>query len=288
MKKSAFSLIELAVVLVVIAALIVGVMSAKSLITMAHFTKARSQMAEAQITTIPCLMAWYETAAKDSFKEGEVLNNSSITQWRDISSQTSIANLKNLLTPSGSVLYKVKGINDLPAAYFDGTSYMNLGNFYQGDYSQYTAFVVFKPLTTVNSTPQTLLDSSPSSLSDSAIAIKNNAISLNAGSSAETSTASNAADIKMGGAYIMVTYLDNTHSRVYINDTITMVGNAEIIAGSNPIHGLTIGVSRALNNGFNGLVSEVILFSCPIKSKERGEVMRYLSNKYAIKVNGLN
>ncbi len=265
----------------------VGVISAKSMITVARLSKARSYMADSQISSIPCLLAWYETSSKDSLKESEVIDGANVTEWRDISSSTSIANLKNLLTTSGTISYKIKGINELPALYFDGSSHFSLNNFYQGGYSQYTAIVVFKPTATVDSTAQTLLDSSPSS-SSSSIAIKNDSINLNAGFNVDTSTATNAADIKMGGSYIMVTYLDNTNSKVYLNDNATPVGNAVVTTGSNSMHGLTIGASTSLNNGFTGLISEIILFSCPLKSKERGGVMQYLSNKYAIRVIGLN
>lgn len=118
--NSAFSLVELSIVILVIGILIVGVISGGNMITKYRILNARTLTQTSQIASITGLYAWYETSSEDSFDSAVVDNNDSVTTWHDMNPQ----NTTKLDLTQGSVsfkpTYKLKSLNDIPTVYFDG------------------------------------------------------------------------------------------------------------------------------------------------------------------------
>lgn len=286
-RKQAFTLTELAVVLSVILILITGVISAGSITQVARVIGARTITAKSVVPQINGLLAWYETSSDNSLLASQKSDDAQITTWYDIS-PSSIVNQRNYLNKgaTSNTLYREDGINSIPSLEFDGTSAakMTLSSFYQGTYPQNTIFIVFRPMS--DSMPQTLLDSY-STGSTTSVSIAINSISLNAGSSATTSTGSNAPSIYYNGNYIMAVYFNGSSSQVFVNNSESPAGAATISAGTNKITGLTIGTDKSGNGGFKGLISEIVVYNRALKLQERRDVFRYLSDKYRISVSGI-
>ena len=285
--KLAFSLVELAVVVLIIGLITTGIIKGTSIIKSARLSSARALTTKSNIATISGMVAWYETSLNNSLKPSETSDNSKITEWRDIS-PGSIAAQKNKLTrtASSSVTYKADGVNNLPSIKFISSGNLTLSAFYQGNLGQATIFVVARPTTAV-STAVTLLDSY-SSASTSAFGIATSYIWINLGAGqTNTSTMSNTPSIIANSNCILSTYYDDVNSKAFVNNASGMAGGALIYPSTNPLSGLTIGTNKSGGAPFTGLISEIIIFDRPLPIDERKSVMSYLSKKYKISVTGI-
>jgi hypothetical protein len=282
--KTAFSLIELAVVIVIIGFLITGIVGGSALIKSSTINGARSFTVKSSITSINGLIAWYETSLNESLKRAESYQDQQISTWYDVSPGSIVATRNTLTTSASSALiYQEKGINDIPSLRFSSSGKLTLSSFYQGALTQSTIFLVFRPTSSVG---VTLLDSN-SSGSTSSIGISSTTVNLNAGSSASTATASNSASFTVGNDYILAAYFNGSSSKAYVNNATTSAGNANISAGSNQLSGLTIGTNKSGSSAFTGLISEVIIFNRVLQIQERRDVFKYLSYKYKISATGI-
>lgn len=292
MKRKAFSLIELSVVLVIIATLTVGLVQSGNLVKLSRLSGARSFTAKSPVPNIPDLIAWYETSMKESFTDAQAINDGGPTEWRDIS-PNSIVGKKNKLTRTvaGSgfnsatkLYYKSNGIGKVPTLQFSGANF-TLQTFSQGTSNQATVFTVFRQLSSViNSaaTTQTILDSYVDN-SSTAVAVKN-LTSVNLYNSSGVDATST---FVVGKDYVVAAYFNTNKSGAYVNNVKTLAGGANVTTAANPINGLTIGSDKAGNNFFDGFISEIIIYGRPLKLQERRDVMNYLSKKYQIYVSGL-
>jgi prepilin-type N-terminal cleavage/methylation domain-containing protein len=284
-KKLAFSLLELSIVVVIIGMLVAGVMQGTNMIRASRLASAKSATSQAVVPKLNGLVAWYETSRLDSLKSGEAFDGANPTEWYDIS-PSSIVMKKNKLTKTAgsNVVFVSEGINKFSSLKFSGSGKFSLTNFYQGTSQQNTIFLVIKPLSIQN--PSIIIDSSDTS-NASSVGIKTNAVNFNDGTSTDTSTGSNAANFIVNGEYIVVAYFNGSSSKAYVNNALTEAGAGVINNGHNAIKGLVIGANRNGSSGFNGLISEVIVFNRPLQSQERKDVMSYLSKKYKITVFGI-
>jgi prepilin-type N-terminal cleavage/methylation domain-containing protein len=286
--KKAFTLTELSVVALVIAVLITGVTKGSGIINAAYLTNARSLTTKSPIAEISGLVAWYETSLATSLKANEAIDGQQVSEWRD-NSPGSIAAQKNKLTRTATsdVTFELNGINNVPTIIFNAAASANfsLSSFYQGISAQNTVFLVFKPVASVSGF--TLLDSSSSAGYSTSITISSNTVSLNAGTSASTGTSTNAASFSVGSGYIMAAYFNGSTSQVFLNNATSITGGATISPGTNQLSGLTVGTNKSGSSGFNGWISEIIIYNRPLKLQERKDVMNYLSKKYKISVTGI-
>ena len=295
-RRTAFSLIEMAIVVLIIGVMIVGVIGGSGMIRSASLNSARSLTVKSTVPQIKGLVAWYETSLKESLKAVEATDSSQISAWYDISPASLSAQRydltpgtatgqKNILsrTASSALTYQSKAINDLPSFYFSGSGSLNLTNFYQGSLAQATIFIVLQPTATLGTT---LLDSD-SSGSTASIGISSTTVNLDTGFSVTTATGSNSASFIAGNDYIVAAYLNGSSSKAYVNNAETSAGKANIDAGSNSLTGLTIGANKSGGNAFTGLISEIIIYDHPLQIQERRDVFKYLSFKYKISVTGI-
>ncbi len=309
--NSAFSLIELSIVLLIISVMVVGIVKGGHLVSLARLMNARSFTSNSPVPKISGLLAWYETSMKASLSESEVYEDAPITAWYDIS-PNSIANQRNTLTLMGQALapapvcaigdsctintitpitYQPDGIGKLPSLKFNGTGPLTLPDFYQGSLRQRTIFVVAKltswgggavelfDYTCGGSTYFADLYLSPSSIYTG---------------SALFGTSTNPANISIGKDILIVAYINGSSTKLYQNNGGTdnvgaMIGGGAVTGPSVDSKGLTIGADRCNVGpyGFVGLISEVIVYNRPLKLQERKDVMSYLSKKYQITVTGL-
>lgn len=281
--KSAFSLIELSIVLLTISVMVIGIMKGGNLVSLARLMNARSFTSNSPVPKIEGLLAWYETSSKISLKESESYDGAQISTWYDIN-PNSIANQRNKLTrtASASVVYRAKGIAKIPSLEFDGTGMLSISSFYQGNSSQNTIFLVFH-----HTTEGSFLLGSYTGQPFSSIGIMTDAVELIGNATVDTATVTNPANFVIGNDYVVAVYFNGTSSGAYANNATTLAGNG-YIDPSPPISisGLTVGTGEG-GTDFTGLISEIIIYNRPLKLQERKDVMSYLSKKYQIIVAGL-
>lgn len=286
MRKKAFSILELATVLIIIGIIAGGIASGSSLIHAAKISNARSKIATSGVGNIEGIVAWYETSLLKSFNVSQTVEGSELSRWYDISHHSAI-DQKNTLsretTDTGDVIYREDGINELPTIDFASSGKFDLSSFYQGSSVQLTVFLVFQPTTTLFASFTTLIDSH-SSGSTSSISVNQNSINLNAGTSATTGTSVN---FDVGSNYVASIYFNSGSSKVYVNDAETAIGSS-MNPNTNSLTGLTVGTDKSASNAFTGYISELIIFNRPLGKEERKDVMKYLSSKYDITVDNIN
>ncbi len=288
MKKSAFSLLELSVSLVVVSLLMAMVSQGIKMVASSRLTTARSLTSKSPVPTIPGLIAWYETTSVDSLKAGEAVDGKQISTWYDISPD-SIPARKNTLTRTASVavIYKSDGINKIPSVYFNGSGRIALTDFHQGYTSQNTVFFVARAHNFTGESGY-VIDSGHTDVDGSqvcVIALIPTGIYMYLGRIGGHAAATNCC--RVNADYIVAAYLNGSLSKSYVNTASTMTGNTTVNPGTIPLKGITVGADR--NNAFNltGLVSEVIVYNRILQLQERKDVMGYLSKKYGIVVTGL-
>ena len=283
MKKSAFSLLELSVSLVVVSLLMAMVSQGIKIVASSRLTTARSLTSKSPVPNISGLIAWYETSSVDSFKTNEAFDGKQISAWYDIS-PNSIPAKKNALTrvASAAVTYESDGINKIPSLSFNGTNKIELANFYQGSTSQNTIFIVANP-----STITTIILDSSSSGSNSNIGQNSNSFSMNLGSLVSTGTVTNPIVNLAKVSYIAAVYFNGSNSKVYFNSSSIIAGGSTINPGITALTGISIGANRSNASNYSGLISEIIIYNRPLQNQERKDVMSYLSKKYGILVTGL-
>lgn len=283
MKKSAFSLLELSVSLVVVSLLMAMVSQGIKIVASSRLTTARSLTSKSPVPNISGLIAWYETSSVDSFKTNEAFDGKQISAWYDIS-PNSIPAKKNALTrvASAAVTYESDGINKIPSLLFNGTNKIELANFYQGSTSQNTIFIVANP-----STITTIILDSSSSGSNSNIGQNSNSFSMNLGSLVSTGTVTNPIVNLAKVSYIAAVYFNGSNSKVYFNSSSIIAGGSTINPGTTALTGVSIGANRSNASNYSGLISEIIIYNRPLQNQERKDVMSYLSKKYGILVTGL-
>ncbi len=295
-KNTAFSMVELSLVLIVIGVLAAGVISATSLIKTSRLTTARSLTAKSTVPSIEGLVAWYETSAIDSLKTSENYNNAQISTWYDIS-PASITLKKNTLTKTASsaVTYTDKGINNFASLKFSGTGTsssndasgkISLSSFYQGASARNTIFIVCRPSALPSGYSRIFIDSGDSSVTSATGIAATNSVYFNLGSVSNTATGANPASFALEQNYILAIYFNGSSSKAYVNNTKNMAGDATTSPGTNFLTGLTIGSDHSGGYSFNGLISEVIIYNRPLQNNERTDIFKYLSNKYKIPVSG--
>jgi len=274
-KKFAFSLIELAIVILVIGILMVGVNQGYNLFRSAQISNARSITAKSPILQISGLLAWYETSLKESLNQSEIKDGNSISSWNDIS-PSSILNGANKLSSTG-VTYTQSSINKIPSLKFSGSSKLSITNFTQGASSQATVFLVFKLNYIPDSTNfKTIFDGNSSTFSFS---IKSDAVQINLGDATPISS-SYPEGFSNSGEYVVAIYFNGSNSKAFINNQTTSSDIAS--TGTNQLAGITLGTNRSGGNGFNGSISEIAIFNRVIKASERKEIFNYFSKKYKI------
>lgn len=166
MKKTAFSLIELSVILLVIGVLAAIISKGGALIYSARISSAQSTTSSSKLSQIDGLVAWYETVMDDSLSSDSRLDNKAVTYWQDISSQLNIAEEKNrLIGPNNvnnvnnvKIAYRKEGINDLPSLQFTSSGNFVLTSLVGGISNLGTVFAVLSPTLSLSGS-MTFLDS---------------------------------------------------------------------------------------------------------------------------------
>ena len=117
-KTSAFTLIELSFVIIIIGILIAGAMTAAALVKKSKISAAQSLTKSSPINGINDIALWIESSAESSFNEKESSNGEAISTWYD----HKIAVNKSLIERVGTGPTYSNTINYIPAVKFSGSN----------------------------------------------------------------------------------------------------------------------------------------------------------------------
>jgi prepilin-type N-terminal cleavage/methylation domain-containing protein len=120
--NTAFSLIELSIVILIIGILVVGITQSSRLITQMRLATIKSMTLSSPVSSIRDLAVWLETSMDSSLIDSEESNGTAISIWNDINPQSGTKNNAISPTASESPIYISNGINGLPALSSDGSN----------------------------------------------------------------------------------------------------------------------------------------------------------------------
>ena len=120
--KSAFSLLEVSIVVIIISIAIAAVTSTKNIIDTSRIKAAQSATLSSPVASIKGVYLWVETTLKDSFLATEVIDGTEISQWNNINPFLTEEQENNFQAVSGleKPKYIEHGIRSLPVVRFEG------------------------------------------------------------------------------------------------------------------------------------------------------------------------
>jgi prepilin-type N-terminal cleavage/methylation domain-containing protein len=310
-RNSAFSLIEISIVVLIIGILVAGVTQSSRLLNVARLNSARNLTQSAPVSSIKNLALWIDSTSETSFQANassptELDENTPISNWNDLNPQTT---LKANLTGSGDTrpLYERNSMNNLPSVFFDGIDdFMSTSNF-QNISTQSTVFAVVRlPAALAN---QAILSKRPSDgVTHPNIELSTTTTSgwryLDGSGSTGYTPITTAVPTAASTSYVLsAVYTANSVSG---GGTTTATGHAFFQNGGTAAYtgvgattyGATTGaspntsVSDALFIGkqglatspsfFGGRIGEIIIFDRALKKEERQSIESYLGKKWGI------
>lgn len=298
-KSSAFSLIELSIVILIIGVLISGVTQASRLVRQSKLTTARTLTQSSSVNSIKGLVLWLEPTMENSFLTAESVDAAVISRWFDINPQVSSP---NTFSGGTGVTYKaVSGINSLPAVAFQASNASASNILATPIDTPFSAYTIFYVARSTNLTDEnTILYNGTSGTNGFGISLTNAGITQVKYGVSETITLDGLTNSKgSSGDIICITIDPNSVNGQIIttpaimayknggpqgnndSDTITLANWVNPTTGAIRIGNLT---ASGTSNDFIGEISEVIIFDNVLKKADRQEVERYLSKKYAIQI----
>jgi|TARA_Y100000389_G_scaffold182040_1_gene198266 hypothetical protein len=292
MKKSAFSIIEISIVIIVVAIIAVFAIDYSAILKDTKLSNAKNLTQKSPISQINNIAFWYETSLDESF-ESDIKNNDIINSWYQskLFSGNRIQLIQNdnndLLKPQ----YLEKGINELPSLLFNnsGNCLRNKGNnnvYFNG--KNYSLYIIFKPYDT--SSNHTLIHLEKTGIG-SAIYLSLDLNNINfshrqivSSSGGNNFTISNISNNKI---YIIKIVKRQNKLSMWLNNSKKI--DQQAIASSNfnvndfNIHfGSHVCRNATLSRKFSGLISEIIIFNQALNSEDLQLIDQYLSKKYLI------
>lgn len=295
-KKSAFSLIELSIVILIIGILVAGVTQSSRLVRQIRLTVAQSMTRSSEITAIPDLSFWAETTLDNSFLNSagnsQIDDGISILTWFD-SKVTSSLKI-NVSQPNASLqpTYKFDGINGLPSLSFNGvnqTLYSTSTSPLPPSDKNYSLIAVWRSNNNSSIDARLILGQGTNPMTLDRLG---SITLLNPGVIGFSGWANNyfPTSIALNTNYITIITVNNNLSSnnisVYNNSNTPATGSTWVPANLNLGSGLFYigGMDAVPNYHFSGLISEIIVFDRTLKIDEIRSINNYLGKKYAIKV----
>lgn len=288
--KLGFSLLEISVILLIVGILIASVSSGKSLIKKSRITSAQSLSANSPVSSVDTLVIWLEPVMSDSILEDETYEGQSITGWQ---------NMTNYFTPQRFIVasggdnpsYRESSINNIPSINFDGNDSIDINSAMQHiTGSNFSIFIVEersgngKLIASDNLTVEynsgnfqiaqngalTPIINSPQASFGPTLNYISFASYVNGAAPAGTNYYRNKG-----------IFIDNTDNTQKINPTSPDTGDHLSTDIIPTIYNATLGAN---SSGFEGDISELIIYGQSLTFLELDEVLKYLSTKYQIEL----
>ena len=299
-KITAFSLIELSIVILVIGLLIAGAIQGSNMISKAALSSARTLTESSPVNSIRSLFIWFDSTSKANFSDTESNNNSLISTWFPINPTSTSRNIAIYQhTINRKPKYISNAINNLPAVQLDGLNdglYTSLSTGANAIINSFSVFVVAQANApheidgesnsgTVGTSGQKFLLSptltTTAGFAGAGISMGTNGISFyeHAPSYMPALLVYSAA---LSKPLVLLMEYNNKTPKLYINGTLVKIG---LTSSKNVVPPYAIGGSSAGSayGVMSGYVGEVIIFSEVLKASDRDYVTDYLKKKWVIK-----
>lgn len=278
-KRSAFSLLEISIVIMVTMILAVGVMQGRSIVAKAKLTAAKTQTTQSPVPNINDLVGWWETTSERSFDISEATDSSTVSTWYDINPQglagANATQSSNAYRPT----YKINADGGLPMLKFTSSvpNYLSLPDGtvpYENNY--YTILIVSK--TSCSSCTGQILYSGTEANNQS------NSFYYNS-TSIQNSWYGDSVTASAGTTNLHIfsfTYNNGSGRTIYVDGTQTTTNSntSRNSTSANNMIGAKPGISQALD----GYIGEIIIYKRYLKTEERKSVEKYLSRKWGVAV----
>jgi len=286
-RGGAFSLIELAIVGLIISVLMAGIIGSGALKERAVLANARTITNNSPVGSIGDLILWYETTSEKSFSANETFDGSTISTWYDINPNIeTVRNNATQTTAGNRPTYKTNKINGLPAISFTraNSSYLSFNG--SGIVNNnYTIFVVEQR--TSNSANNYFLGGSESTTSNTNLFLgyRDNATLTSA-------MTNNGLNVTYSGYKepnpLVHSYTFNFFTKTYningaLQNTSSTGSSYDIKQPLASYAGSSIGRQLSLNY-YQGDIGEIIIFKKIITAKEIKLVEKYLGKKWGITI----
>ncbi len=299
-KFRAFSLIEVAIVITIMAILTLGIFRGGSLLSTFRVGVAQSLTQSSPVNTIKGLSLWLETTMSDSFVNiGEQLaaldgdTQLQLTQWNDRNPQAT-SKYFAITSASSAITYKeVSDIYSLPAIYFDGSvasASLKLSTKSSPNYvsiitpnNAFTFFIVAK-LDSANITnAAAFMNGNENSDGWSYFASLQQRRMTFAGVASYATTATN---VSNAPEVISATYAGGTNGaiKLFTNGVQETTFNGSTVTALTPVSSTFYIGNKSTGSPWKGYICEIIIFNRALSDKERNQVEQYLGQKYNIQV----
>ncbi len=282
-RLSAFSMVELSVVLTIIAVIVIGTIKSQGLVSKARLSNAQTLTQNTPVKDMDGMVAWFETSLETSFLFNEEVDGGQISEWRDNNpNAASRNNATQTTTGFRPKFYQAVLNSGIPVLRFDGVDdVLNFdGSGMVG--TSYTIFVV----------EQRRSNKSSSRLISGGSGAVDPLTNITIGYFADSLMISH---YSVGDSinYTLGDYTEPTpriHTfgfsqvagqRYWLNGGVAVDAEntaTEAKAALISFAGATVG------RGFEGDIAEVIIFGRALQTNERQVVEDYLSKKYAITI----
>lgn len=286
-KKSirGFSLVELAIVILIIALVVAGVVGGKALIMESRLAKARKLTENAIFTANDNLVVWLEPTMKNAFKITKS-DGDEVSEWMNRINR----HMNSLQTITDSKpTYVSNGIGKVPSVRFDGTN-----DFLEFESSSISAlnpaeFTIFVVCSVAGGEETYRSPLGSRSTSDTTgymfYAASTNVWSFWYGLGSGWQQLAKSELLALNSPTILMGMQDGTTMNFYVNNVAgttsanTFARNSTFRTRIGDISGGGAGVTYP----WNGDVSEIIIFNSALNDVEKDEVYDYLSKKYNIR-----
>jgi len=288
-KKSAFSMIEIAVVILIIGILISGISRGIDLYGEHRITSAKNLTKNSRVGRIEDLEIWLETTSEDSFATGTSsytnLSNApaegtKIGMWRDINPRVISSNRLNIfrnIASDNQPVYNKSGINGIPALKFDNNdSFNTYSHIPRLNSPRFTTFLVMNHNNLGASDYNFVLYSRPTSIRGYSLLVQklSGIQSLNYMVGSDIWWQGSAAVVRSSEIPIIVSFVfDGVTSRLFRNGVEYPTNFS-----SNYLQNIDAQTYLAPR----GFIGEFIYYSRNLSDNERLDVERYLSKKWSI------
>lgn len=275
--RTAFSLIEVSAVIVIIGILISGVVVANQLIDKFRLSTARTLAISSPITGIKNNVLWLETSLSGSIREGEDADGTPLSVWNDQSTSTN----KSAVVAVGTGPTYANTINRVHAVKFSGSTanYMQISDASFLNGTDYTIMVLEKRQS--NSSNNFFLGENPSGTANQNLALGYSADSTvihSQGSASYTSTVSAYSSSTDKPRLFTFTHSSVDGNKTYINGILA----AQDSSKTAHLSGIT---NLAIGKNYTGEIGEIAVFLRSLKNEERQAVEDYASKKWNRKNN---
>ena len=277
--KLGFSLLEISVILLIVGILVASVSSGKSMIKKSRITSAQTLSANSPVSAVDTLAIWLEPVMSDSISEDETYEGETISGWQNMTSYFTPQKFSSAGDPS----YREASINKIPSINFDGNDSIDINSAIQHiTGSNFAIFIVEE-----RDGNGALIDSDNLKViydsADGNIKISQNGSEVisAAAPSGPTLNYISFASYENGSAPVGTAYYRN--KGVFMNAGVEAI-NSTATATTNIVPNISGATLGASTNGFNGDISELIIYGQSLTFLELDEVLKYLSTKYQIEL----